>query len=166
LFSSATQAETTTFNEVCTTPFTRVHGRPTRKDYTILKEDASTLASKIEDITYTWTKDAMTNYSLLLDILGFNNYYELTSIDTYAVPNKPVFYNPTITNATPTYKCKHKEEEWDLVHTAWFICKGFLKGIVDNLRNPLNKQYYYLKHCFMAYCNITPLQIVKHLNNW
>ncbi len=111
----------------------RVHGRPTRKDYEILKEDASALASEVEDITYTWTKDAMTNYGLLVDILGFNNFYELTGIDTYAVPNEPVSYDPTITNATLTHKCKCKEEEWDLVCTAWFIHKGFLKGVVNNL---------------------------------
>jgi hypothetical protein len=49
--SSAKQAKTTAFNGVHATPFTRVHGRPTRKDYEILKEDASALASKVEDIT-------------------------------------------------------------------------------------------------------------------
>ncbi len=82
-----------------------------------------------------------TNYSLPADILGFDNYYKMPSIDTYAVPNEPVSYDPTITNATLTHKCKHKDEEWDLVHTAWFICKGFLKSIVDNLRDALNKKY-------------------------
>jgi hypothetical protein len=50
---------------------------------------------------------------------------------------------------------------------AWFICKCFLKGIVDNLRDALDKQYYcQLKHCLTAYCNITPFQILEHLNNW
>jgi hypothetical protein len=71
--SSAKQAETTAFDAVRATPFTRVHGRPTRKDYMILKEDASALASKVEDITYPWTKDATTNYGLLVDILVFDN---------------------------------------------------------------------------------------------
>jgi hypothetical protein len=80
--SSTNQAKTAAFDAVRTTPFMRVHGRPTRKDYKILKEEASALASKVEDITYTWTKDAMTNYGLLMDILGFNNYYELTGMDT------------------------------------------------------------------------------------
>jgi hypothetical protein len=123
---SAKQAQTTLFDAVRTTLFTRVHGRPTRKDYKILKEDASALASKVEDITYTWTKDAMTNYGLLADILGFDHYYKLTSIDTYAIPIKPVSYDPTITNALLTHKRKRKEEEWNLVRTAWFIRKGFL----------------------------------------
>ncbi len=159
------------FDAVCATPFTRVHGRPTGKCYKILKEDASALVSKVADITYPWTKYAKTNYGLLTDILGFNNYYELTGIDTYAKPNEPASYDPTITNATLTHERKHKEEEWeeewDLVCTAWFIHKGFLKGVVDNLRNALDKQYYcQLKHCLTAYPNITPFQILEHLNNW
>jgi hypothetical protein len=137
--SSAKQAKTTSFDAVCTTPFTRVHERPTRKDYKILKEEASALASEVKDITYTWTKDTTTGYGLLADILGFNNYYELTSTDTYAIPNKLVSYNPTITNATLTHEHKRKEEEWDFVHAALFICKGFLKGVVDNLCNTLEE---------------------------
>jgi hypothetical protein len=75
-------------------------------------------------------------------------------------------FNPTINNATLTYKRKRKEEDWDLIHTSWFIWKGFLRGIVNNLRDALGKQYYLqLKHCLMAYCNVTPFQILKHLND-
>ncbi len=66
----------------------------------------------------------------------------------------------------PTHKCKHKEEDWDLIHTAWFIRKGFLQGIVDNLHDALDKQYYsQLKHYLTAYRNVTPFQILGHLNN-
>jgi hypothetical protein len=112
------------------------------------------------------TKDATTNYGLLADILGFDNYYKLTGIDTYSVPNKPVSYNPIITNVTLIHKRKRKEEEWDLVRTTWFIRKGFLKGVIDNLCNTLNKQYYcQLKHCLMAYHNITQFQILEHPND-
>ncbi len=164
--SSAKQAETTAFDAVRATPFTRVHGRPTRKDYKIIKEGASALASEVEDITYPWTKDAMTNY-LLADILGFDNYYKLTSMDTYAVPKEPASYNLSVTNASLTHKNKRKEEEWDLVRTAWFIRKGFLKGIIDYLRDALDKQCYcQLKHRLTAYRNITPFQILEHLNDW
>jgi hypothetical protein len=165
--SSAKQAKTTVYDAVRATPFMRVHGRLTRKNYEILKEDASSLMSKVEDITYPWTKDATTNYSFLTDIIGFNYYYKLTNIDTYTIPNKPVSYNPTIKYATLTHKCKCKEEEWDLMRTSWFIHKGFLKGIIDNLRDALEKKYYcQLKHCLAAYRNITPFQILEHLNDW
>jgi hypothetical protein len=159
MLSCAKQAKTTAFDAVCATPFVRVHRRPNRKDYEILKEEASALAREVEDITYTWTKDAMIDYGLLM---GFNNYYKLTGIDTYNIPNKPVSYDPTITNATLTHKRKCKEEEWDLVRTAWFIHKGFLKSIVDNLCIALNRQYYcQLKHHLTAYHIITPFQILN-----
>ncbi len=51
-------------------PITRVHGRPTRRNYETLKEEASSLASKVKDITYAWSKNAMDNYRLLTNILG------------------------------------------------------------------------------------------------
>jgi len=104
----------------------RVHGRPTRSDYEILKSKASALASKVEDITYSWSKNATDDYGLLGDIFGADENNKLTAIDTYAIPNEPALYDPTITNATLTHEHKSKEEEWDLVCTSWFICKGFL----------------------------------------
>jgi hypothetical protein len=54
--STAKQAKTTAFEAVQATPLTRVHGRPTRKDYKLLKEEASALASEVKDITYAWSK--------------------------------------------------------------------------------------------------------------
>ncbi len=65
-----------------------------------------------------------------------------------------------------THEGKRKKEEWDLVRTAWFIQKGFLKGVGDNLRDALDEQFYaQLKHCLTAYQNVTPFQILEHLND-
>ncbi len=64
-----------------------------------------------------------------------------------------------------THERKWKEEEWKLVKTLWFIRKGFLRGIVDNLCNALDEQYYsQLRHRLTAYRNVTPFQILEHLN--
>jgi hypothetical protein len=124
--STAKQAETTALESVRAISFTRVHGRPTRRNYETLKEEASTLASKVEDITYTWSKNATDNYGLLANILGADKYNELTGINSYAIPCEPASYNPTITNAMLTHEHKRNEVEWDLVRTTWFIRKGFL----------------------------------------
>jgi hypothetical protein len=124
--STAKQAKTTALESVRASLFTRVHGRPTRRNYKTLKKEASALASKVEDITYAWSKNATDDYGLLANILGANEYNELTNIDSYAIPLKPASYDPTITNATLTHKRKWKEEEWELVHTSWFIQKEFL----------------------------------------
>ena len=146
--------------------FTRVHGQLKRKDYETLKDEASALASEVEDIAYAWSRDAVEEYGLLADILGFDEYDELTGIDTYAIPAEPALYDPAVTNATPTHEHKRHEEEWELVRTSWFIRKGFLRGAVVNLRGTLNKQYYsQLKHPLTAYHNVRPFQILNHIND-
>jgi len=58
--STTQAAETTDFENILSTPFTRIHGRPSRSDYKILKKEAATIASKVEDITYDWSRDAGT----------------------------------------------------------------------------------------------------------
>ncbi len=97
--STAKQAETTTHKSVHAKPFTRVHGRPTRKDYETIKEEASALESEVEDITYAWSRDAANEYGLLADIIGFNNYDNLTGIDTCTLPrpNQPPTIQPSQT---------------------------------------------------------------------
>jgi hypothetical protein len=162
----AKQAETTANKNVQSNPFTRSHGRPTRSDYKILKSEAGALASKVKDITYAWSKNNTNNYGLLGDILGEDEYDELTGIGTYTIPTEPVFYDLTITKATFTHERKRKEEEWELVRTLWFIRKGFLRGIIANLRNALDEQYYsQLRNRLTAYRNVTPFQILEHLND-
>jgi hypothetical protein len=120
----------------------------------------------VEDITYAWRKSVTDNYGQISNIIGVDEYYKLTSISAYAILAEPALYNPSISNAMPTHKCKCKEKDWDLIHNTWFIRKGFLQGIVDNLHDALNKLYYsQLKHHLMAYHNVTPFQILKHLND-
>ena len=109
--STAKQVETTAHEAVRATPFTRVHGRPKCKDYETLKDEASALASEVEDITYAWSRDATEEYGLFADILGFDEYDELTGIDMYTIPMEPASYDPTVTNTTPTHERKHREEE-------------------------------------------------------
>jgi hypothetical protein len=147
-------------------PFTRVHRRPIRCDYNILKEEACALASEVKDITYPWSKNVTNNYRLLADILDIDEYDDLNNIATYTIPHKPASYDPNITNATPAHTRKRMEEEWELVWTLWYIQKGFLKGVVDNFRDALDEQYYsQLCHQLTAYRNITAFQILEHLNN-
>ena len=157
--STAKQAETNAFESVRATPFTRVHGRPTRRDYEVLKEEACAPASEVDDITYAWSKNVTDNYGLLADILSVDEYDDLTGIAMYAIPHEPA-------DATPTHTRKRMEEEWELVRTSWFIRKGFLRGVVDTLRDALDEQYYsQLRHRLTVYRNITPYQILEHLNN-
>ena len=73
--------------------------------------------------------------------MGVDKYDYLTSIATYVIHSKPASYDPNILDATPTHTRKGMEEVWVLVRTSWFIRKGFLRGLVDNLRDALDKQF-------------------------
>jgi hypothetical protein len=55
--STAKQAKTTALESIRANPFTRVHGRPTRRNYKTLKKESSVLVSEIKDITYSWSKN-------------------------------------------------------------------------------------------------------------
>ena len=101
--STVKMAETTSYDNVHAKPFTRIHGRPTRHDYQVLMKEASDLASKVEDITYDWTRDAITGdeYGLLAEIIGEPDYIQLTNIQ-WVQEVEPAKYNPAITAATAT----------------------------------------------------------------
>ena len=104
--STAKQAKTNAFESIRATPFTRIHGRPTRRDNKILKEEACAPASEVEDITYAWSKNAMDNYGLLANILCVDEYDNLTNILRYTIPQEPASYDPAITDTTPTHTQK------------------------------------------------------------
>ena len=164
--SSAKAAETTSYDGVRATPFTRIHGRPKRQDYELLKKEASDLASEVENITFTWSCDTATGeeYGLLAEIIGDVEYTHLTNLN-WAQETEPASYDPAIQAATATHTRKRMEEEWEEKRTSWFIRKGFLHGVTMNMRDALDEQYYsQLKHINTAYRNTTPIQILEHLD--
>ena len=106
--STAKHSEMTAFESVRAKTFTRVHGRPTRRDYEILKEEAYAPANEVEDITYVWSKNNTDNYGLLADIMGVEEYDNLTSIAIYRIPNEPASYDSNILDTTPTHTRRKK----------------------------------------------------------
>ena len=72
--STARATETTAFENAQSTPISRIHRHPSWSNYEILTQEAATIASKVEDITYDWSRDAGTGdeYRLLAEILGVN----------------------------------------------------------------------------------------------
>jgi hypothetical protein len=163
------QTEETAYDKIRLTPFTRINGRPTQSDYKLLKCKCSECASKIEDVVFPWCTDNATvkEYGLLANILGRNEYNNLTAINIGDIPKQlPALYDPNIDNDTPTHQRKRMEEEWDQKLTSWYIRKGFLKGTAANLHDALDKQYYaQLRNVCTAYRNVQPLMILEHLND-
>jgi hypothetical protein len=101
--STARAAKTIASDRVQTTSFTRIHVRPSRSDYKILKQEAATIASKVEDITYDRSRNTVTDneYRVLAKILGISEYKHQTGISTYFEENELDSYNPTIDDTTP-----------------------------------------------------------------
>ena len=98
--------ENTTYNMVRSSSFTKIHGRPTRSDYKNLKKEASDLASKLDDITYDWSRSPNGDeYGLLAEIIGEDEYNHLTNL-TWVQEVKPDAYDPNITNTTTTHTRK------------------------------------------------------------
>jgi hypothetical protein len=146
--SSSKAAEMTSYDAVRATPFTQIHGHPTRQDYELLKKEASDLASKVDNITFAWSCDQATGeeYGLLAENIGDVKYTHLTNLN-WAQDMEPAKYDPAITAATATHTQKRLEEEWEEKRKSWFTWKGFLCGVTMNMGDALNKQYYLqLKH--------------------
>ena len=79
--STTKSIEAEAFEAVRSTPFTKIHGRPSRNDYKTLKKEASDLASELEDITYDWTRSPTgEEYGLLAEIIGEDEYQHLTNL--------------------------------------------------------------------------------------
>jgi hypothetical protein len=120
--SSAKTAETMSYGAVCTAPFTRIHGRPTRQDYKTLKKEAPDLESKVDNLTFAWSRDPanVEEYGLLAEIIGKVKYTHLTNL-LWIQEVELSRYNPAITNTTPTHTRKHMEEEWEEKRKSWYI---------------------------------------------
>jgi len=110
------QTEESAFDKIRSTPFTRINGRPSRSDYELLKRECCDKASEIEDVDLEWCTDPTTGeeYGLLADILGHDEYNDLTNINIGDVPEQqPPTYDPNINDTTPTHQRKRMEEEWE-----------------------------------------------------
>ena len=104
--STTKSIEAEAFEAVQATPFTKTHGRSSRNDYETLKKESSDLASKLEDITYDWTRSPTgKEYGLLAEIIGEDEYQHLTDL-TWVQETEPGPYEPAIVDTTPTHARK------------------------------------------------------------
>ncbi len=96
--SSAKLAEQMSYAAVQSVPFTKIHGRPTRQDYELLKKEVSDLASKVDNLTFAWRRDPATGeeYGLLAEIIGDVEYIHLSN-QMWTLPVEPASYDLGIT---------------------------------------------------------------------
>jgi len=164
--SSVKEIKNTTYKLARRTPFTKIHGRPSRNDYEILKKESSDLACELDNITYNWSRSATGDeYGLLAEIIGEDEYNHLTNL-TWVQETEPSNYGPAITDATATHTRKRMEQEWQRTRKTWAIQKGFLRGVAANMRDALDENWYsQLKHIHTTYRIVTSIQILDHLDS-
>jgi len=139
--STTKSIEAEAFEAVRATPFTKIHRRPSRNDYEMLKKEASDLAVELEDITYEWTRSPTgEEYGLLAEIIGEDEYQHLTNL-TWEQETEPGPYDPAINDTTPTHARKQMEQEWERTRETWAIRKGFLRGVAANMREALDENW-------------------------
>ncbi len=103
ILSAIKTLEQMTYEMVRFTSFTKIHGHPTRSNYRNLKKEASNLASKLNDITYDWSRSPTDeDYRLLAEIIGEDKYQHLTGL-TRVQETKPATYDPNINDTTATH---------------------------------------------------------------
>jgi hypothetical protein len=163
--STTKSIEAETYESMRASPFTKIHGCPSRSNYKTLKKKASDLASELKDIMYDWSRSATgKEYGLLAEIISEDEYQHLTNL-TWVQETEPETYDPVINDTTATHTRKRMEQEWEQTCKTWAIRKGFLCGVTANMRDALDKNWYsQLKHLHTAYRNVQPIQILNHLN--
>jgi hypothetical protein len=151
---------------VYSSSFTKIHSRSTRSTYENLKREALDCASKLDDITYTWSQSPIgEEYRLLAKIIGKDEYYHLKNL-MWTQEIKPATYDPAINDYTAMHTRKCMEQEWKRTHKTWAIQKGFHRGVAANFHEALDKNWYsQLKSVHTAYRNTIPIQILDHLNS-
>ena len=86
-----------TYDTVRTSSFTKIHGRPTRSNYENLKKEAADLSSKLDDITYAWSRCPIgREFGLLTEIIGEDEYLHLTGL-TWVQESEPATLTPIST---------------------------------------------------------------------
>ena len=163
-------AEEREFNRVRAIPFERINGCPTWQKYLKLKQHASKIAVGCE-VDYDWTLCAAGHkYGLLADVLGGEEYEDITGIDRNdydASLTKPAIYDATITNNTNTFQrerrtvVRNEELRW------WYIRRGLHRGLRENFQDSLDSCYYeQLEHDITGYETVAPIAFLDHLKQF
>jgi hypothetical protein len=149
--TSEKQAQAAVYETVRTTPFTRIPGRLTHRDYITLQNEACKIACNI-NIKCKWAGD----FGHLVIVTGAQEYLTITTTAstpiTYIPKAAPAAFNPAINTATTEFQVRKKMAEWEAKREAWYTQCGVEEGLCKNFRNTVDEQYYHqLKKPIIGY---------------
>ena len=117
---------------------------------------------------YDWTLcGAGHKYGLLADILGGEEYEDITGIDRNDYDpslTKLAIYDATITNNTNTFQRKRRTVVRNDELRWWYIRRGLHRGLRENFQDALDSCYYeQLEHDITGYETVAPKNFLDHL---
>ena len=116
--------------------FTKIHGRPTRKDYNALLDEAMVALSEV-DMPFLQNG----NHGLLGEVCSAAKYQRIADVE-YIEMNEPLAYDDDITAAMTAVVRRQKEAEHDERIKAWYMRKGALRGMCHSFMKAVNGKYY------------------------
>lgn len=147
------------YDEIRATPFTSIHGLPSRRCKEALVKLFRNIALKY-DISYNWSG----GFGLLAFIIGAvrfaaDNPLSPTFLQPAQPPNSPVLpANPT------TAQIRAATDLNNLEKRDWAVVQGFCRGVGENIRNALDLEFCAaLEHNTYEYLNVLPCQYIVHL---
>ena len=161
--STARQTQKAASDSAKERKFTKINGRPTRKDYTRLCKEVQE-ASTQEYVPYEGAEDN----GYLAEILGDTRYTALTTLVYEKPDEKPSAIHPDIDeNTTDEERAELKAEQAELIE-AWWARLGWIEGTGHNIRAALDEKYYQLlQEGLLKYKKVEPKQYLDHLaNKW
>ena len=162
--TSGKQTQSTVVDKIRDTPFTRIPGKLTHRDYITLKNEALEAACEVNN-SYPWPG----NFGHLTIVTGTVEYLIITAAAgaplEYARKMAPDAFNPAITQVTPEYQTKKKSAEWEETRETWYTLCGVEDGLCANFQAAVGKQYYrQLKKPIIEYRGIKIKDYLNHLD--
>ena len=156
-------AQAAVFERVRATPFTRIPGKLTRRDYILLKNEAAEGACAIES-GYEWSGE----FGHLPLVIGAAEYLRITTDNgtplTYLPETQPQAFNPAITANSSEYQARKKTAEWEEKRECWYALCGTNEGLCHNMRDAIDEMYYkQLKRPIIGYRGLKIKDYLDHL---
>lgn len=147
------------YEEIRASPFTRIHGKPTWRAKEKLVREARERAIK-QRVSYDWAGQ----YGLLAEIIGAARYAaDNPTLPPYVPPVQPP-HSPVLPVGATAAQIRAATDDNNLLKRDWAIVVGFRRGVGENFRDALDKEFYSpLEHQTYFYVNVLPRQYIEHL---
>jgi len=138
-------AEEAEYTRTRDSPFNQCSGRPDWKCYLKIKRHATKVACRLE-VDYDWvTTNLGHKFGLMVDILGEEEYENVTSIDCNDYdPSlaKPAVCDVTITAATNYFQREKRTATRNEELRWWYVHRGLHRGLREIFMDALDSAYY------------------------